>query len=126
MSAKTLLMALGVGVVVGLILGVLFVGLISGNREQAAPTPPPRTVQLRRPSRPLLRHRSGSGDPGYYDPGYGYPHRYGYRHGYGLSLINERNLGGPFPSLFTKSAWRDCLINQDSPQFGLPRVGKKV
>ena len=45
MSAKTLLMALGVGVVVGLILGISLVGLIGGNREQAAPTtPPPRAV----------------------------------------------------------------------------------
>jgi hypothetical protein len=45
MSAKTLLMALGVGVVVGLILGISLVGLIGGNREQAAPTTlPPRAV----------------------------------------------------------------------------------
>jgi hypothetical protein len=46
MSAKTLLMALGVGVVVGLILGISLVGLIGGNPEQAAPTtpPPPRAV----------------------------------------------------------------------------------
>ncbi len=46
MTAKTLLMALGVGVVVGLLLGILFVGLISGNREQAALTPPSRTVTV--------------------------------------------------------------------------------
>src|SRR5215212_567822 len=45
MSAKTLLSALGVGVVVGLILGIGLVGLIGANREQAAPsTPPPPTV----------------------------------------------------------------------------------
>ena len=45
MTAKTLLMALGVGVVVGLILGIGLVGLIGANREQAAPTtPPPRSV----------------------------------------------------------------------------------
>src|SRR4028118_1057626 len=44
MSTKTLLMALGVGVVVGLILGISLVGLIGGNREQAAPTTPPRAV----------------------------------------------------------------------------------
>jgi hypothetical protein len=45
MSAKTLLMALGVGMVVGLILGISLVGLIGANREQAAPTtPPPRSV----------------------------------------------------------------------------------
>jgi hypothetical protein len=44
MSAKTLLMALGVGVVVGLILGISLVGLIGGNREQAASTTPPRAV----------------------------------------------------------------------------------
>jgi hypothetical protein len=45
MSAKTLLMALGVGVVVGLILGIGLVGLIGANREQAAPTTPlPRSV----------------------------------------------------------------------------------
>jgi hypothetical protein len=40
MTAKTLLMALGVGVVVGLILGISLVGLIGANREQAAPTTP--------------------------------------------------------------------------------------
>jgi hypothetical protein len=45
MTAKTLLMALGVGVVVGLILGIGLVGLIGANREQAAPSaPPPRSV----------------------------------------------------------------------------------
>jgi hypothetical protein len=45
MTAKTLLSALGVGVVVGLILGIGLVGLVGGNREQAAPTtPPPRSV----------------------------------------------------------------------------------
>jgi hypothetical protein len=45
MSAKTLLMAVGVGVVFGLILGISLVGLIGGNQEQAAPTtPPPPTV----------------------------------------------------------------------------------
>jgi hypothetical protein len=45
MTAKTLLMALGVGLVVGVLLGISLVGLIGGNREQAAPTPPPpRTV----------------------------------------------------------------------------------
>ena len=45
MSAKTLLSALGVGVVVGLILGIGLVGLIGANREQAAPsTPPPPTA----------------------------------------------------------------------------------
>src|SRR4051812_43710358 len=45
MSAKTLLSALGVGMVVGLILGISLVGLIGANREQAAPTtPPPPTV----------------------------------------------------------------------------------
>src|SRR4051794_14226664 len=45
MTGKTLLMALGVGVVVGLILGIGLVGLIGANREQAAPsTPPPPTV----------------------------------------------------------------------------------
>jgi hypothetical protein len=45
MTGKTLLMALGVGVVVGLLLGIGLVGLIGANREQAAPTtPPPRSV----------------------------------------------------------------------------------
>ena len=45
MAGKTLLMALGVGVVVGLILGIGLVGLIGANREQAASTtPPPRVV----------------------------------------------------------------------------------
>jgi hypothetical protein len=45
MTGKTLLMALGVGVVVGLILGIGLVGLIGANREQAASTtPPPPTV----------------------------------------------------------------------------------
>ena len=44
MSAKTLLSALGVGVVVGLILGIGLVGLIGANREQAAPSTPPRSV----------------------------------------------------------------------------------
>ena len=40
-------MALGVGVVVGVLLGIGLVGLIGGNREQAAPTaPPPRTVTV--------------------------------------------------------------------------------
>ncbi len=46
MTAKTLLMALGVGVFVGLVAGILLVGLIRGNQEQAAPTPPPRTVTV--------------------------------------------------------------------------------
>ena len=47
MTAKTLLMALGLGVVVGIIMGIGLVGLIGGNREQAAPTtPPPRTVTV--------------------------------------------------------------------------------
>ncbi len=47
MTAKTLLMALGVGLVVGVLLGIGLVGLIGGNREQAAPTaPPPRTVTV--------------------------------------------------------------------------------
>ena len=48
MTAKTLLMALGLGVVVGIIVGIGLVGLIvGGNREQAAPTtPPPRTVRV--------------------------------------------------------------------------------
>ncbi|MDQ3591099.1 MAG: hypothetical protein M3392_12815 [Actinomycetota bacterium] len=47
MTAKTLLMALGLGVVVGIIVGISLVGLIGGNREQAAPTtPPPRTVTV--------------------------------------------------------------------------------
>ena len=41
MTAKTLLMALGVGLVVGVLLGIPLVGLIGGNQEQAAPTPPP-------------------------------------------------------------------------------------
>src|SRR3712207_1913676 len=47
-TAKTLLMALGVGVVVGVLLGIPLVGLIGGNREQAAPStaPPPRTVTV--------------------------------------------------------------------------------
>jgi hypothetical protein len=45
MTAKTLLMALGVGVVVGVLLGISLVGLIGGDREQAAPTAaPPRSV----------------------------------------------------------------------------------
>src|SRR5215217_2604054 len=45
MTGKTLLMALGVGVVVGLLLGIGLVGLIGANREQAASTtPPPRSV----------------------------------------------------------------------------------
>jgi hypothetical protein len=45
MTAKTLLMAIGVGVVVGLILGIGLIGLIGADREQAAPsTPPPRSV----------------------------------------------------------------------------------
>jgi hypothetical protein len=43
-TAKTLLMALGVGVVVGVLLGIPLVGLIGGNQEQAAPTAPPRSV----------------------------------------------------------------------------------
>jgi hypothetical protein len=51
MSAKTLLMALGVGVVVGLVLGILLVGLIGGNREQALRPglgdPPRRHPRLR-------------------------------------------------------------------------------
>ena len=47
MTAKTLLMALGLGVVVGIIVGIGLIGLIGGNREQAAPTtPPPRTVTV--------------------------------------------------------------------------------
>jgi hypothetical protein len=47
-TAKTLLMAFGVGVVVGFIVGIGLVGLIGGNREQAAPTTtqPPRTVTV--------------------------------------------------------------------------------
>ena len=46
-TAKTLLMALGVGVVVGVLLGIGLVGLIGGNREQAAPSaPPPPTVTV--------------------------------------------------------------------------------
>ena len=44
MTAKTLLMALGVGVVVGVLLGISLVGLIGGDREQAAPTTAPPTV----------------------------------------------------------------------------------
>ncbi len=28
----------------GIVVGILLVGRIGGNREQAAPTPPPRTV----------------------------------------------------------------------------------
>ena len=45
MTAKTLLSALGMGVVVGLILGISLVGLIGANQEQATPTtPPPRSV----------------------------------------------------------------------------------
>src|SRR5215218_11394658 len=45
MPAETLLMALGVGVVVGSFLGIGLVGLIGANREQAAPsTLPPRSV----------------------------------------------------------------------------------
>jgi cytoskeletal protein RodZ len=50
MTGKTLLMALGVGVVFGLILGISLVGLIGGaNQEQAAPpTPPPRTVTVQK------------------------------------------------------------------------------
>jgi hypothetical protein len=46
-TAKTLLMALGVGLVVGVLLGIPLVGLIGGKQEQAAPTtapPPPRSV----------------------------------------------------------------------------------
>ena len=41
-------MALGVGVVVGVLLGIGLVGLIGGNREQAAPStaPPPPTVTV--------------------------------------------------------------------------------
>ena len=48
MTGKTLLMALGMGVVFGLILGISLVGLIGGaNQEQAAPpTPPARTVTV--------------------------------------------------------------------------------
>ncbi len=47
MTAKTLLMALGVGVVVGVILGITLVGLIGGNRERAAPpVPPSRTLTV--------------------------------------------------------------------------------
>jgi cytoskeletal protein RodZ len=50
MTGKTLLMALGVGVVFGLILGISLVGLIGGaNQEQAAPpTPTPRTVTVQK------------------------------------------------------------------------------
>jgi len=45
MPAETLLMALGVGVVVGVLLGIGLVGLIGANRERAAPsTLPPRSV----------------------------------------------------------------------------------
>ena len=45
MPVETLLMALGVGVVVGVLLGIGLVGLIGANREQAAPTtPPPPTL----------------------------------------------------------------------------------
>src|ERR687889_1194431 len=45
MPAEMLLMALGVGVVVGVLLGIGLVGLIGANREQAAPsTLPPRSV----------------------------------------------------------------------------------
>ena len=50
MAAKTLLMALGVGVVVGFILGISLVGLIGGNRQRAAPpVPPARTVTVEEP-----------------------------------------------------------------------------
>ena len=45
MATKTLLMALGVGVVVGVLFGIGLVGLIGGKQEQAAPTTaPPPTV----------------------------------------------------------------------------------
>jgi hypothetical protein len=45
MSAKTLLMAIGVGVVVGVLLGIGLLELIGGKQEQAAPsTPQPRSV----------------------------------------------------------------------------------
>jgi hypothetical protein len=47
MTAKTLLMALGVGVVVGVIIGISLVGLIGGNRKvDAPPLPPARTVTV--------------------------------------------------------------------------------
>ena len=53
MPAKTLLMALGVGVVVGVILGISLVGLIGGNRDGAAPpVPPARTVTVEEPAPP--------------------------------------------------------------------------
>jgi len=53
MSVKTLLMALGVGVVVGVILGISLVGLIGGNREgEAPPVPPARTVTVEEPAPP--------------------------------------------------------------------------
>jgi hypothetical protein len=42
-----LLVALGVGVIVGLLVGILLVGRIGGgNQEEAAPTRPPRTVTV--------------------------------------------------------------------------------
>src|SRR5215208_5587439 len=51
MAAKTLLMALGVGVVVGVILGITLVGLIGGNRDGTAPpVPPARTVTVEEPA----------------------------------------------------------------------------
>jgi hypothetical protein len=53
MPAKTLLMALGVGVVVGVILGISLVGLLDGNRNGAAPpVPPARTVTVEEPASP--------------------------------------------------------------------------
>ena len=53
MATKTLLMALGVGVVVGVILGITLVGLIGGNRERAAPrVPPARTLTIEEPAPP--------------------------------------------------------------------------
>jgi hypothetical protein len=53
MTAKTLLMALGVGMVVGFILGISLVGLIGGNREgEAPPVPPARTVTVEEPAPP--------------------------------------------------------------------------
>jgi hypothetical protein len=57
MTGKTLLSALGVGVVVGLLLGVGLVGLIGANREQAAPTtPPPRSVNGPTPDTVFVHH----------------------------------------------------------------------
>jgi hypothetical protein len=43
-TAKTLLMALGVGLVVGVLLGIGLLELIGGKQEQAAPTAPPRAA----------------------------------------------------------------------------------